>query len=306
MSNGVLPLLVADALDADPLQENRAKSVRSIVFSLAEKLGTQTDLVHIESIEKMKVPKLKLLFSSYFSKQEERLRSHARSNGSPVRSLFLFGDPVTELLRLSTKNRYELIALATHGRKGLSRMVLGSVTEEIVRNSKIPVLAFGPALKPPRNKAFENGKIRLVVGTDLAENSRRAELYALDLASRLNAEVILIHCLFEGFHPVLQTAFSKPHRPAALVPVYNDAVEKALAALERRRALFKRRGVLATPKLDEKTRSASSTVLAEISRRRADLVVMGTRGRALITGALLGRTVRRVILESPIPVVTLK
>jgi len=39
----------------------------------------------------------------------------------------------------------DFVAMATHGRKGINRMVLGSVAEHVVRNAPMPVLLLGPA-----------------------------------------------------------------------------------------------------------------------------------------------------------------
>lgn len=301
------PLLIADALVKNRVLEQRGEYVRTVARQLAEKLNAKMDLVHIESISKLKGPNLKLFFDRYLSEQEGKLRNHARSNGVAIRPLFIFGDPLSELLWLSKKpNRYELIGLATHGRKGLGRMILGSITEELVRNSSLPVLTVGPAYNPKKKTNSTKEKVKLIVGTDLGESSRPAEAYALDLAIRLKAEVILVHCLIESFHPVLQTALSTPHPPSELMPIYNSAKARAIRALERKRSLFKRRGVATSINLDEESDSASSAVLSEIDKSDAQFSVMGTHARKFLTGVILGRSVRRVILESPIPTITVK
>ncbi len=54
--------------------------------------------------------------------------------------------PATAITDWADKNDVDLIALSTHGRTGLRRMVLGSVAENILRHSTVPVLAF-PAEK---------------------------------------------------------------------------------------------------------------------------------------------------------------
>ncbi len=54
------------------------------------------------------------------------------------------GDPSSEILRVAKRMRASLIVMATHGRKGLSRLVLGSVAERVVREAACPVLTVKP------------------------------------------------------------------------------------------------------------------------------------------------------------------
>ena len=57
------------------------------------------------------------------------------------------GDPGVEVLQLAKRLRADLIVMATHGRKGLRHLVLGSVAERVVREAPCPVLTVKP--KPP-------------------------------------------------------------------------------------------------------------------------------------------------------------
>jgi nucleotide-binding universal stress UspA family protein len=50
------------------------------------------------------------------------------------------GDPVSEIVDLATKKQCDLIVMGTHGRSGLSRLVLGSVAELVLRKAPCPVL----------------------------------------------------------------------------------------------------------------------------------------------------------------------
>lgn len=50
------------------------------------------------------------------------------------------GDPVDEIVRLAGEEKVEMIVMATHGRTGLSRVLMGSVAEGVVRKANCPVL----------------------------------------------------------------------------------------------------------------------------------------------------------------------
>ncbi len=57
-----------------------------------------------------------------------------------VTSQIISGSPYATILAIAEEGKYDMIAMGTHGRTGLSHLVLGSVAEKIVRHSKCPVL----------------------------------------------------------------------------------------------------------------------------------------------------------------------
>jgi nucleotide-binding universal stress UspA family protein len=58
-------------------------------------------------------------------------------------------DTADEIVRLADELGADLIAMGTHGRSGVSRLVLGSVAERTVRSAHVPVLVVGPAARVP-------------------------------------------------------------------------------------------------------------------------------------------------------------
>src|SRR5580698_1034703 len=62
------------------------------------------------------------------------------------------GDPALEILRAATSLGIDLIVIGTHGRRGLSRVLLGSVAEKVVRSSPVPVLTVPSAEDRSRAK----------------------------------------------------------------------------------------------------------------------------------------------------------
>lgn len=59
-----------------------------------------------------------------------------------------FGEPAGEVLAVAQETHADLIAMATHGRSGLSRLVLGSVAERVLRQSLVPLLLVRPTPSP--------------------------------------------------------------------------------------------------------------------------------------------------------------
>ncbi len=63
------------------------------------------------------------------------------STRAKVKTTMVWGDPVKEIIKISESGDFDLIVMATHGRKGLSRLFIGSVTEEVIRRAPCLVLA---------------------------------------------------------------------------------------------------------------------------------------------------------------------
>jgi nucleotide-binding universal stress UspA family protein len=61
----------------------------------------------------------------------------------------MIGSPATAIIEMAEREDVELIVMATHGRTGLLRVLMGSVAEEVVRKAKCPVLTVKPAAVAP-------------------------------------------------------------------------------------------------------------------------------------------------------------
>jgi len=72
---------------------------------------------------------------------EEHLRNLVVPDANiPIERVSREGDPATEILRLAREINANLIALGTHGRTGLERLLMGSVAEQVMRQATCPVL----------------------------------------------------------------------------------------------------------------------------------------------------------------------
>ena len=67
-----------------------------------------------------------------------------QGKGLKVQSIVLDGPPAKTIRAVAEETEASLIAMSTHSHRGLVRAVLGSVTEEVVRQSRLPVLVVGP------------------------------------------------------------------------------------------------------------------------------------------------------------------
>ena len=102
--------------------------------------------------------------------------------------------PVCNVLSAVIRERnIDVVVLGTHGRGGLKKLVLGSVAEEVLRRANCPVITVGPHLDV---SLITSGEIRnILFATDFHSASTKAFEYALLLANRFHARLILLHLL---------------------------------------------------------------------------------------------------------------
>lgn len=82
----------------------------------------------------------------------EALAGRLADGGVRVRSAVRYGKPAAEIIEHIADNQVDVVAMSTHGRSGLSRLVMGSVAEEVVRNAGVPVLLVRASGKHPEGR----------------------------------------------------------------------------------------------------------------------------------------------------------
>lgn len=74
----------------------------------------------------------------------ESLALPLRRKGLKVECVTLVGHPAESIVSYAEENKFDLVAIATHGRSGLKRLVFGSVADHVIRKSGLPILLIKP------------------------------------------------------------------------------------------------------------------------------------------------------------------
>lgn len=91
--------------------------------------------------------------------QEQSLKTlQAQTAPIPVEARLVDGDPVAEIVNLAKETKSDLIVMGTHGWTGLSRLLMGSVAEGVVRKAPCPVLT----IKNPVERKAEKRRAEAV------------------------------------------------------------------------------------------------------------------------------------------------
>jgi nucleotide-binding universal stress UspA family protein len=75
------------------------------------------------------------------------LRDRLKAEGVKVEAIIAEGDAADSILKLAEEQNADLIAMSTHGRGGLGRLVFGSVADAVLRRTHCPILLLRPLPK---------------------------------------------------------------------------------------------------------------------------------------------------------------
>lgn len=203
-----------------------------------------------------------------------------RSNGVAAHLELREGNPAREIARLA--NRSDLVVMATHGRSGLRRLVLGSVTEEVLRRIDVPLLVTRPGV-PARSWD------RILVALDGSPRGEQILKDVVPLARRFKSAVTLIQT---AMPPVTMAGVGD------IPGVY--IAENPRAYLEQLRARLAAEGVEAA--IDALEGRAGFQILRYARESDASLLCMCTHGRSGIARVVMGSIADEVLRNSPCPV----
>jgi nucleotide-binding universal stress UspA family protein len=197
------------------------------------------------------------------------------------------------ILEYAGDHDVDVIVMGTHGRRGVRRLLLGSVAEEVVRVSQCPVLTVRqPSEVPPMH--VEIGSI--LVPIDFSIHSRNALHNATELARLFKSRLDLLHVVEETLHPAFYGITVQ-----SIYDVHPDIEERALAQM---RGLVESTDVPAT--FEARPGSAANGIVEYAAERGSGLVVMGTHGLTGLDHFIMGSTTERVLRRAPCPVFSVK
>jgi Universal stress protein UspA and related nucleotide-binding proteins len=229
----------------------------------------------------------------------ERFAEPSRADGVPLDIVLAEGHAGTEIVKRAEADGSGLIVIGTHGRTGVERFLLGSVTERVLHRAPCPVLAVpAHAADVPPAPTFK----RILCGLDFSPCSLHALEYALSLAQEAGASLTLAN-VFET------DASMREDWRTSLQP---EAVREALVALEAARRV---RLAQAVPQdVDGSCKvdtvmpcgPAARELLRLATARNADLIVLGVRGRNVADLLLFGSTTNKVVRQAECPVLVVR
>jgi nucleotide-binding universal stress UspA family protein len=188
--------------------------------------------------------------------------------------------PIVDALEgYARRNAIDLIVISSHGRRGIARLSLGSVTDSLIRGMTIPILVVKPKasyLTQAASKEFHHIVVPLD-GSPLAEQILER---AVPLGKLEDAEITLLHVLKPSENGYEEAESGK-------LPWWEKRVAGAQAYLARRASEIRLQGLATT--IDVVIGEKVADAITDYARReRADLIAIATHGRGGLSRVLRG------------------
>jgi nucleotide-binding universal stress UspA family protein len=217
---------------------------------------------------------------------QEFVKRHTRTQIRP-QCIAQDGSVTDLILSLAEAQAVSLIVMGTHGLRGIDRLMLGSVTERVLRRARCPVLVVRRPAHHVASSVHDAEPVHLrkmLLCADFSDHAQRASKYALSMAKEYGAELTLLHVLED-------------------IPRSTDfqsATEKLVKQLEDFIAPKAREECIV--KMMVRIGKPYQQIIQLALEAQSDLVIMGVRGRGALDTALFGSTTYRVIQLGPCPV----
>ena len=267
--------------------------------ALAEAYGADLFFVHV-----LDFPYETVALERYYLEVEDEadrrltaLSHEVSPQGVRIHAAVLRGTPYERIVDFAEEQSIDLIVTATHGRRGIDRLVVGSVAERIARLAPCPVLTV-----PPGDDAGADFRPdRIIFATDFSAAADSAMPFAMSLCRQLEARLTVVHVVTMGERGDYGADWSFPLPPEA---VREQQVSEATAGLQER-------GAGAEPGVDVDTRLIRGIYPAvEIADFAglvdAGVIVVASHGHSAIGRALLGSTTEKLIRYSEVPVLSVR
>ncbi|MFC6722113.1 universal stress protein [Halobacteriaceae archaeon SHR40] len=198
------------------------------------------------------------------------------------------GNPAPTIVDYADSYDFDLIVMPTHGREGLSRYLIGSVAEKVVRLASGPVLTVRMLDDERLQFPYED----ILIPTDGSAGATEAGEHGLALAATLDATVHILSVVDTGLALGSEMARS-------------DTEQAATNAVEELEASAKSQGITNTETYVDRGKPVE-VILDHIESDGIDAVVMGTDGRRGTERILLGSVAEKTVRSAPVPVLTVR
>ena len=210
-----------------------------------------------------------------------RLVSAMTRKGAVAASHVLSGRPAARIVDHAVQGKYDLILMGSRGKKGLKRFLLGSVAEEVLRHSPVPVLV----AHPPGRNAGEIGLRRILVPLDGSHRSASILPAVATLAKATGAKLI--------FATVVDPR-SREDYPVEVVAKNLFKEQKDLHRAGLSTELCIRFG------------DAAAEILALGQAMEVDLIALSTHGRTGLERARYGSVTESILRDGKSPLLVLR
>ena len=290
-------------LDGSKTAENALPIARSFARALhiPVELLAVIDVAHMaRQISADQAATLRTLSQDRARYYEQYLTGVAKNfPGDSVRHTVLNGAPAEIIIDTAAKDPRTLIAMATHGRSGVDRWLLGSIAEKVIRGASNHVLLVRASETPP---PWDMPSFKTIIvpldGSSLAEEALPAVQV---LANRLQAATILLG-VYAGPYGGSGDGFFSSRQVEAFIA---ELRAESLSYLERKTEELKRNG-FDNVSFTAREGLAPDEIIHVAAETPDSLIAMCTHGRSGVQRWVLGSVTEAVVRHSDRPVLVIR
>jgi nucleotide-binding universal stress UspA family protein len=199
-----------------------------------------------------------------------------------------------EILAQAEALKSDLIVIGSHGRSGFERLLVGSITEKVLRKATCPVMVVPCRLdEAPRAVHFD----RILCPVDFSDSSIAALTYAMSLAEEADARLTALHVL--EIPPGVYEA-------AGIDPTEFQGASQAASLTRLHELIPDSVRTFCTVETVVSEGRASHEILRLAAEGNVNLIVMGVRGRGALDLTVFGSNTHHVIRTATCPVLTIR
>jgi nucleotide-binding universal stress UspA family protein len=199
----------------------------------------------------------------------------------------------SEILKYSRQRKADLIILGSHGRNIVEKLLIGSVTQAITRNSEIPVMVVRDIKRVKRPYQAYG---RILVATDFSGISLKAVDFGVRLTNFLQAELHLIHVV------ELPELIYHDKNPCGQIKVPTTCELNVDSTLKR---MIETREYQGIHHVETLFGDPVTQILDYANKNNVDFLVIGTHGREGTERLMLGSVTERILSKLSLPVFTI-
>lgn len=253
-------------------------------------------------------------YAGYFSADQENLYKSLRKNAEYLMEDLIEKYPLDSIkveklyfpalsassmiIDYAGQSQIDLIVMGTHGRQGLSHLMLGSVAENVIRTANCPVLTVGKDADQNKDASITSIK-NILVPIDFSEHSKKSLTYAIELAKNYKATLQLLHIIDTPIYPAFYVVDQ-----LATTSIASNIKTRVLENLS---TLLKSLGECqVNTEIHALEGRAATDIVKFASENNSDLIVIATHGLTGVERFLLGSVTEKVVRIAKTPVFTVK
>ncbi len=221
---------------------------------------------------------------------EKAVEEYSPEFGVDLEYLVIQGEPHEVITEMARKREADLIAMGTYGRRGLKRMIMGSVTSGVILDSPCDVLI----VKKPCEEC--TGRYhRVLIPYDGSEPSKRAIMRVGNITNSNEPSATMLYVI--------------PRYEEMVGFFKTDSIEGRIQE-EATRIMLEGEQLAAAQGLNTNTAieegRAADKIVEAAKELESELIVIGSHGWHGMDKSILGSTAERVIAHSPIPILIVR